>query len=245
MGKIQPLRHVTSFCTAVVIEVLGSITTIDNDIVKRIIPYVVSGLQPGSKKKLEQKVSLIQFSYAFTQLLLVNRWTTFLLLLRERMLFWFILFLSFFVSLHSYMWLFIPTCSWNQLCFMFHHKPTYLLLVSIFPALPPTFYFYFLQAGALMIVGLLAQRVALSSSLVKSLVRAIAEVAREDAKMSIDLQWFRMSVIALINLVQVGFSIHVFEYLNPVLFHFNILKYTRVILCTTTFLLEFACAAPR
>lgn len=72
-----------------------------------------------------------------------------------------------------------------------------------------------------MIVGLLAQRVVLSSSLVKSLVRAVAEVARDDAKMSIDLQWFRISVISLINLVQVGFSKHVFEYLKP-FFHTSV-----------------------
>lgn len=54
-----------------------------------------------------------------------------------------------------------------------------------------------------MIVGLLAQKVSLSPSLVKSLVRSVAEVAREDANMSNDLQWVRMSFMALINLVQV------------------------------------------
>ncbi|KAI5670289.1 hypothetical protein M9H77_10653 [Catharanthus roseus] len=110
--KIQPLRPVTSFCTAVVIEVLGYLTTVDSDIVKRLLPYVVSGLQPGTQGILEQK------------------------------------------------------------------------------------------AGALMIVGLLAQKVSLSPSLVKSLVRSVAEVAREDANMSNDLQWVRMSFMALINLVQ-------------------------------------------
>lgn len=54
-----------------------------------------------------------------------------------------------------------------------------------------------------MIVGLLANKVALSPKLVKSLIRSISELAREDAKESTDLQWFRLSLLALINLVQV------------------------------------------
>lgn len=56
-----------------------------------------------------------------------------------------------------------------------------------------------------MTVGLLASRVALSPKLVNSLIRSIAEVAREDAKESTDLQWFRTSFMALVNLVQVMF----------------------------------------
>ena len=36
-----------SFCTAVVVEVLGSMKTIDNDIVKIILPFLNSGLQSG------------------------------------------------------------------------------------------------------------------------------------------------------------------------------------------------------
>lgn len=54
-----------------------------------------------------------------------------------------------------------------------------------------------------MIVGLLANRVALSPKLVNSFIRSTAEVAREDAKESTDLQWFRTSFMALVNLVQV------------------------------------------
>ncbi|KAF5959772.1 hypothetical protein HYC85_000981 [Camellia sinensis] len=110
--KIQPSRPVISFCTAVVVEVLGSLTPLDSDVVKRVLPYVVSGLQPGAKGGSDHK------------------------------------------------------------------------------------------AGALMIVGLLANRVALSPKLVKSLIRSIAEIAREDARESTDLQWFRISFMALINLVQ-------------------------------------------
>ncbi|KAL3521384.1 hypothetical protein ACH5RR_019533 [Cinchona calisaya] len=110
--KIQPMRTVTSFCTAVVIEVLGSMSTVSSDVVKRILPYVVSGLQPHARGKLEQK------------------------------------------------------------------------------------------AGALMIVGLLAQKVALAPNLVRSLIRSVVDVAQEDAKQSNDPQWFRMSLMALISLVQ-------------------------------------------
>ncbi|KAK7852331.1 uncharacterized protein CFP56_039361 [Quercus suber] len=110
--KNQPSRFVISFCTAVVVEALGSVTTVEDDVVKRILPFVVSGLQPGTKGGSDHK------------------------------------------------------------------------------------------AGALMIVGLLANKVALSPKLVKSLIRSISELAREDAKESTDLQWFRLSLLALINLVQ-------------------------------------------
>ena len=54
-----------------------------------------------------------------------------------------------------------------------------------------------------MIVGLLANRVSLSPKLVKSFIRSIAELAVEDERESTDLQWFRMLLMALINLVQV------------------------------------------
>lgn len=54
--KFQPSRSVVSFCTAVVIEVLGSITTVNTDVVQRILPFVISGLQPGSKGGSDHKV---------------------------------------------------------------------------------------------------------------------------------------------------------------------------------------------
>lgn len=54
-----------------------------------------------------------------------------------------------------------------------------------------------------MIVSLLASKVALSHDLVKSLIRSVAAIAREDATEASDLQWFRLSILALINLVQV------------------------------------------
>ncbi|XP_058207523.1 uncharacterized protein At3g06530 isoform X3 [Rhododendron vialii] len=110
--KFHPSKAVISFCTAVVVEVLGSLTTLDDDVVKRVLPYVLSGLQLDAKGGLD------------------------------------------------------------------------------------------LKAGALMTVSLLASRVALSPKLVNSLIRSIAEVAREDAKESTDLQWFRTSFMALVNLVQ-------------------------------------------
>ncbi|KAI8564500.1 hypothetical protein RHMOL_Rhmol03G0186500 [Rhododendron molle] len=110
--KFHPSKAVISFCTAVVVEVLGSLTTLDDDVVKRVLPNVLSGLQLDAKGGLD------------------------------------------------------------------------------------------LKAGALMTVSLLASRVALSPKLVNSLIRSIAEVAREDAKESTDLQWFRTSFMALVNLVQ-------------------------------------------
>ncbi|XP_057972834.1 uncharacterized protein At3g06530 [Malania oleifera] len=117
--KYQPSRPVISFCTAIVVEALGSVTTVDNDVVKRILPFVVSGLQHGAKGGPDHK------------------------------------------------------------------------------------------AGALMTIVLLANRAALSPKLVNNLIRSIAEVAREDAKESTDLQCFRTSLMALINLVQMQ-SVEIF-----------------------------------
>lgn len=54
-----------------------------------------------------------------------------------------------------------------------------------------------------MIVGLLANRSALSPNLIKSLIYSVADVAREDAEHSTDLQLFRVSFMALVNVVQV------------------------------------------
>ncbi|XP_076957841.1 uncharacterized protein At3g06530-like [Bidens hawaiensis] len=58
------------------------------------------------------------------------------------------------------------------------------------------------KAGALMIVGMLANRSSLSSNLIKTLLRSIADVAREDAKHSTDLQLFQESFMALAIVVQ-------------------------------------------
>lgn len=55
--KYLPSRFAIRFCTAVVVEALGSVTTLDDDIVKRILPFVISGLQPGSKGGSDHKVN--------------------------------------------------------------------------------------------------------------------------------------------------------------------------------------------
>lgn len=47
----------TSFCSAVVVELLGSVSVVDTNIVKRILPYVVSGLQSEAKGDPEHTVS--------------------------------------------------------------------------------------------------------------------------------------------------------------------------------------------
>ena len=56
--KFQASRPVISFCTAVIVEVLGCVATIDSDIVKRIHPFVASGLQTGTKGGSDHKVNL-------------------------------------------------------------------------------------------------------------------------------------------------------------------------------------------
>ncbi|XP_021761936.1 uncharacterized protein At3g06530-like [Chenopodium quinoa] len=110
--KHKPATPMISFCTAVVVEVLGSLATVDSDTVKRILPFLNSGLQSGGKGSSDYK------------------------------------------------------------------------------------------AGTLMIVGLLANRVSLSSKLVSSLVRSVAELAQADAQASAELQWVQLSIMALINIVQ-------------------------------------------
>uniref|UniRef100_A0A1J3J391 Uncharacterized protein n=1 Tax=Noccaea caerulescens TaxID=107243 RepID=A0A1J3J391_NOCCA len=110
--KYQPSKLVVSFTTAVVVEVLGSVATVDGDIVKQILPFVDSGLQSAVKGCLDQ------------------------------------------------------------------------------------------QAGALMVVGMLANRAMLNDNLIKRFVRSIIDIAREHAKESSDPHWLRLSFMALINFVQ-------------------------------------------
>ncbi|XP_020886772.1 uncharacterized protein At3g06530 isoform X2 [Arabidopsis lyrata subsp. lyrata] len=110
--KYQPSKPVVSFSTAVVVGVLGSVPTVDGDIVKRILPFVDSGLQSGVKGCLDQ------------------------------------------------------------------------------------------QAGALMVVGMLANRAMLNSNLIKRFMRSIIDTAREHAKESSDPHSLRLSFMALINFVQ-------------------------------------------
>ncbi|CAJ2638365.1 unnamed protein product [Trifolium pratense] len=109
--KFQPSKNVIGFCTAVFIEVLGTVVTVDDDILKRILPFVSSGLQHG-----------------------ING-----------------------VSDH--------------------------------------------KASSLMIVSLLGNKAALAPKLLNRLINSVSEVAREEAN-ELDLQWFRLSLIALIILVQ-------------------------------------------
>jgi U3 small nucleolar RNA-associated protein 10 len=111
-GKLQPSRPVVSFCTAVTVEVLGSLAVVESDVVMRILPYVFSCLKNGAKGVLDHK------------------------------------------------------------------------------------------AGALMIVGLLANKAALSPNLVNSLIRSVGLVAQQEAKETTDLKFFQTSVMALVNLVQ-------------------------------------------
>lgn len=54
-----------------------------------------------------------------------------------------------------------------------------------------------------MTISLLTSKAALSPKLVKSLLVAVAEIARGDAEGSKDVQWSRLSLMALINLIQV------------------------------------------
>lgn len=56
--KFKPSRQVVGFCTAVVVEALGSATPLDDDVVKKIIPFVSSGLHAGAKAGSDHRVWL-------------------------------------------------------------------------------------------------------------------------------------------------------------------------------------------
>ncbi|KAK2994684.1 hypothetical protein RJ640_026163 [Escallonia rubra] len=160
--KYQPSRPVISFCTAVVVEVLGSLPAVETDVVKRILPFVDSGLQPGAKGGLDRKIDVVDLPLSSLQTQQGNN-----LFEHEE------------VRDNT-----IMTEDKDHWADFEDHK-----LARI-------------HAGSMIIVGLLANKVALSPNLVKSLIQSIANVTREDAKESTDLQWFRVSFMALINLVQ-------------------------------------------
>ncbi|KAL0547236.1 hypothetical protein IC582_017165 [Cucumis melo] len=110
--NIPVSRPVVNFCTAVVIEVLGTLTSVEPNVLNIVLLFVNTGLQPDTKGISDQK------------------------------------------------------------------------------------------AGALMIVGLLANKVILIPKLVKSLIRSVSEIAKEDSRESNDMQSVRLSLMALITLVQ-------------------------------------------
>ncbi|PKA48764.1 Uncharacterized protein AXF42_Ash018706 [Apostasia shenzhenica] len=108
----QHSRPVTCFCTAVIVEALGSIPKLDTETVQRVLTFVFNGLNPAIHGSRDQK------------------------------------------------------------------------------------------AGALMVVGLVASRATLASKLVQNLIYFIARSAQLDAKLSADLPWLRVTIMALVTLVQ-------------------------------------------
>ncbi|OEL36638.1 Uncharacterized protein BAE44_0002343, partial [Dichanthelium oligosanthes] len=65
------------------------------------------------------------------------------------------------------------------------------------------------KAGTLMIVGVLATRATLAPKLVQNLIFFVARTAQHDAFESVDLPWLRVTVMAIISLVQ-SQSVHNF-----------------------------------
>ncbi|XP_043702690.1 uncharacterized protein At3g06530-like [Telopea speciosissima] len=63
LKKHQPSRPVVGFCTAVVIEVLGSMQIIDTDAVQKIIPFVRSGFRPATKCGPDHKAVNVEINY--------------------------------------------------------------------------------------------------------------------------------------------------------------------------------------
>lgn len=54
-----------------------------------------------------------------------------------------------------------------------------------------------------MVVGVLATRATLASKLVQNLIFFVARTAQHNASESVDLPWLRVTVMAIISLVQV------------------------------------------
>lgn len=111
-SEFQHARPVICFCTAVIVESLGSVPELDTDTVKRVLPFVFDGLNPDMKGSHDHK------------------------------------------------------------------------------------------AGALMVVGLLATRATLAPKLTQNLLFFIGRVAQHDAEQASDLPWIRVTIMALVSLVQ-------------------------------------------
>lgn len=102
------------------------------------------------------------------------------------------------LAVYSIFYIYIGTrCHEHILCSFFSYVSWHLLMHCFFSNCP------YMQASSLMLVGLLGNKAALAPKLLNSLIRSVAEVAREEAKELIDLHWFRLSLIALVSLVQV------------------------------------------
>jgi len=56
-SEFQHARPVICFCTAVIVESLGSVPKIDTDTVKRALPFVFNGLNTDMKGNRDHKVS--------------------------------------------------------------------------------------------------------------------------------------------------------------------------------------------
>ena len=54
--KFRHSKPVVCFCTAVIIEALGAVPTLDTDTVKRVIPFVFTGLDSRLKGGSDHKV---------------------------------------------------------------------------------------------------------------------------------------------------------------------------------------------
>ncbi|KAK4787741.1 hypothetical protein SAY86_011574 [Trapa natans] len=53
--KFYPSSHALGFCTAVIVEVLGSLPAVENEVVNKILPFVSSGFEIGRRKDSEHK----------------------------------------------------------------------------------------------------------------------------------------------------------------------------------------------
>ncbi|KAL9271856.1 hypothetical protein AKJ16_DCAP21544 [Drosera capensis] len=66
--KFKPSAPMITFCTAIVVEVLGYAETVDSNVVKRVIPFLFAGFQPEGKSFSDHKAGALMIA-----VLLANR----------------------------------------------------------------------------------------------------------------------------------------------------------------------------
>ncbi|GAB2253654.1 hypothetical protein Droror1_Dr00006501 [Drosera rotundifolia] len=66
--KFKPSAPMVTFCTAIVVEVLGYAETVDSNVVKRVIPFLFAGFQPEGKSFTDHKAGALMIA-----VLLANR----------------------------------------------------------------------------------------------------------------------------------------------------------------------------
>lgn len=173
-----------------IVECLGAVPKLDTDVVQRVLGFVFDSLNPAVTRDQEYKVTSNDLQFFWP---LFNGHICYIF--------------SFPFTLQPSTGYCVYTISniMNLLLCYMGLLPIEELLTSCFLSNVITTVMLYLydQAGALMIVGVLGTRATLAPKLVQNLILFVARTAQHDAFESVDLPWLRVSVMALISLVQV------------------------------------------